>query len=667
MRELTPTLLAAQRFPSRVPYVQVVVSSKTDGIARLRWQRLYDGIEPASYSAAAFSGGGALLRVRVGNSADNFRLYFQRVAAPGPSADFSNWEVLDIWECRGVAIAARNAEALIFWLDTNLVLWYIASADDGLNWSSPIKLDNVTALPVDGLAAAFQPNGDLAVFFTSAASLYIKKRLGGNWQVKSWWDKTTGDINSIAVVADGDWRLLVAGVDVDGNPRVWTLTCGHGGEIPAGEWSDLREFTGAPAAGNYTYQGVSLCQTDIYRLCFVEKFTGTNPQVRLNTAHTISGTNFEAGLWREPAPFAYDGAFGAAMLSIGDVIWLIASDVVWQASAAVTTLDITADILSLECENQPANGTLGVELDNSSGKYKNPGAGNLAALEIGNELALNPGYRTPMGNETSPGPIFLLEAYEHAVSGGKATLKLWAADGWQALREWRARHQFRWNAADTEIPVQEILAFVLARVGLRLEIVSASEVMTGYCPDFTVHRGDRGINIVSRLLSFVPDVLALEGPVAYVLSPQPDDSVSYLYGAGHLLLEGKHRNCPWEINRVQVTGCVPGSGAEIIAESYDWEQIEMAQEKMRQVNDTNLDTEAAAAARGTAILRKASVFTVRGEIVVPANCGQQLYDVIAVTDAAAGMDAVPRRIIGMQLNYRPRKREYTQKLSLGGV
>ena len=57
-----------------------------------------------------------------------------------------------------------------------------------------------------------------------------------------------------------------------------------------------------------------------------------------------------------------------------------------------------------------------------------------------------------------------------------------------------------------------------------------------------------------------------------------------------------------------------------------------------------------------------------GEITVPVNCGQELHDVVEITDARAGLASARRRVVGMALDYRrdgpPR---YVLRLSLGGV
>ncbi len=53
--------------------------------------------------------------------------------------------------------------------------------------------------------------------------------------------------------------------------------------------------------------------------------------------------------------------------------------------------------------------------------------------------------------------------------------------------------------------------------------------------------------------------------------------------------------------------------------------------------------------------------------MIPVNCGQQVYDVIDITDTGAGLTAAKRRVLGITLSYRPQRGEYLQRLELGGV
>ncbi len=61
MRTLSPTLLAAQKSASGVPYVKAVLHDRIGGIRWLTWTRLYIGAEPDGYHAATMPADGSLI------------------------------------------------------------------------------------------------------------------------------------------------------------------------------------------------------------------------------------------------------------------------------------------------------------------------------------------------------------------------------------------------------------------------------------------------------------------------------------------------------------------------------------------------------------------------------------------------------------------------------
>ncbi len=667
MRSLTSTLLAAQKEASRIPYARVEAKNRIAGVVRLDWDRLYTGSEDDYYHAVTMPGDGSLIRVRIALPGDSRKLYWQRVANPGPSSDFSEWTYTNQYNCVVVAAASLGAEASIVWVNSSREVHYMKSTDYGVSWGSPDIIDYSPTTAVRGLAAAYKPNGDLAIFLANHETLYVKRRVGGNWQSKTAWDKDTGDLSGVAAVYDADWNLLVTGQDSNDNYRLWSLIYGDGGNVSAGTWSELREFASAPSGGDFEYRSVFMDKPDVYRGFYVEKYTGTVAYNRPFWSHSVPDTDFLEGLWHEPVPFDLSDEYGMAIAHHGDYCWLSTPCGVWRARLSEQGIDLTADVLSLRQEAHPGEGKLTVELRNDEGQYVSPGEGGLAVLDIGCQMELCPGYVTLQGNEVSQGLAFWLDAFEHTCSGGKAGLTLYASDGWHLIGSWRARHQFRWNKDSDEMSVKQILEFVLARAGLRLEVKSQSSVMTGYYPDFTIHPNNRGDEVVRRLLSFVPDVLFIEGNRVYVVNPQSSDSSVYSYGQAHVIFGGRYREGAWELNRVQVEGYDPESEEPVIVNSFSWSQIARLYDRPRQLEDRNIDTVSGAGDRGDAYLREAEIESGGGVIHAPVNCGQQLYDVIDITDNLAGLGGEKRRVLGIVLVYEPGRGEYEERLLLGAV
>ncbi|OGO18433.1 MAG: hypothetical protein A2Z15_05365 [Chloroflexi bacterium RBG_16_50_11] len=667
MRTLTATLLAAQQRATAVPQLKIEAVSKIAGVNKYSWTRLYDGAEDDYFHALTMPGDGSLVRARITPPGDSRKLYRQRVSSPGAGSDFSQWTYTNQYNAVVTAAASLNTEASIFWIKTNREIRRFKSIDYGANWGSAELIDYAPTTAIYGIAAAYKSNGDIAVFIADTATLYVMKCIGGQWQAQVAWDKTTGNLSGVACVYDGDWNLLVTGKDTAGNFKLWSLVYGDGGDVGAGTWSALREIATAPAGGDYEYKQPFLDKTDVYRSFFTEKYGGIEAYSRPFGANTLPGMLYSDGRWREPVPFNVSCEYGLAMAHYGDYGWLASPDGVWRASLAPQSLDLTGDVISARQEISETAGSLTIKLDNSDGKYASPGQGDIVALDKGCQLEFSPGYRTIAGSEYSAGQTYCVESIEHVSTEGKASVILRARDRWGALSDWSARYQFRWNKTASDKSVKDIIAVILARTGLKLEVKSQSATITGFYPDFTVNPNDNGKSVIGKLLSFAPDVIFIEGNKAFLVNPQSADSAEYSYGTDHVILEGSYRQGAINVNAAEVEGYDTSQGKRIVVNSFNWSEVARLNDRIKHVEDRNLNTTAKAYQRGEALLRKAEIESVSGTISVPVNCGQQLYDVIAVTDARACLAAAKRRVTGMTLVYQPQRGEYYQRIELGGV
>jgi hypothetical protein len=210
----------------------------------------------------------------------------------------------------------------------------------------------------------------------------------------------------------------------------------------------------------------------------------------------------------------------------------------------------------------------------------------------------------------------------------------------------------------------QLLDFILARAGLEFSSFSNSDALVNHYPAFTINPGESGRSSVLRLLSKVPDVLFFRGNCGYIINPQASDSSVYAYGTSHAILEAEYARHIRQANRVQVFG-LPSSVT--MTDDWDWEEVDLVYDRLAQVHDINLDTETEAHARGESVLRQAAIESMDGHIMVPLNCGQELYDVIEITDARAGLSAAKRRVLSLQHLYDTQKGAYTLKIGLGGV
>jgi hypothetical protein len=667
MRNLSSTLLLAQKASTYSPYIQLEVKNQMTDVTRLKWERLYEGTENEYYHGLCVADDGSLIRVRITPPVDGCKLYFQRAVNPGEQSDFSTWNYTGKYNCLAVATAAYSSEVSIFWINTNQELWRMKSSNYGADWDSSELLDYSSSIDVNGMNASYKTGGDIALFFIDQAALYIKKCVSGSWQLKSAWNKTTGELTSIATFYQADWNLLITGQDTAGNYKVWSLTYGDGGDVPAGSWSSIKEIASAPAGNYYEFCGVFLDKPDVYRAFFSEKFIGVQNYTRPLFMHSVPDTAFTDNLWHEPVPFNYSCEYGMALAHHSGYCWLSTANGVWRAELSSESLDITNDVLALKYDISGEMGRLMVELRNDDGRYKYPGKDNLTVLNFGGQIEVSPGYCTSQGNETSPGLAFWLNGWEHINSAGKSKLVLHGVDGWSLLANWKARHQFRWNKDGNEMSVKQIIETVAARAGLKLQVKSRSSSISSFYPDFTIQPGENGMTVINRLLSFVPDLLFIEGVKAYLVYPQSSDASEYSYGQTHVILQGRYHANSWHINQVHIEGFDDINKQPIIVDSFSWEQMEHFYDRTIQIEDRNIASVSDGQARGEAYLRKAEIESFKNTLLIPVNCGQQIYDVIDITDKQAGLISETRRVREIALIYLPEKGQYMQNLLLGGV
>ena len=95
--------------------------------------------------------------------------------------------------------------------------------------------------------------------------------------------------------------------------------------------------------------------------------------------------------------------------------------------------------------------------------------------------------------------------------------------------------------------------------------------------------------------------------------------------------------------------------------------MELLTSGVLQLQDLNLAQASQAQQRAQAQVRRWGREGWGGEITVPAHCGQELYDVVDITDPRAGLEGSLRRIAGLTLVYQPRQGLYQHRLLLGGV
>jgi hypothetical protein len=132
----------------------------------------------------------------------------------------------------------------------------------------------------------------------------------------------------------------------------------------------------------------------------------------------------------------------------------------------------------------------------------------------------------------------------------------------------------------------------------------------------------------------------------------------------HVILDGRYHVESPEANRTFVIGR-DVNGSPVWGEAHDSAESALIGERLDFQPDLAIPTTAQAEAVAAAVLSKMRLSKKRGVILIRYNCGQELWDVVQITDAGANQSAVKFRVVGIRFEYHPGQARYQHKLILG--
>ncbi len=662
MRTLSASLTAAQKKPDRLPYVEAKVYDFDQGIKRLSWERLYEGSEADNHHGIAFDGQGSMHRIR---AASSNKLYRQKVTSPDDQSDYSQWTQIAT-DCQGpCAIAAYGAKIYIFYRTTGNVLWKYYSHNYGQSWSNSQLVSYADVL---SMAATWWGTGNIVVCFCCKAAELNAIVLDSSDQETSQHTHSEPQNHPLTTTYGIGASYTPNHIDIvfaaKETAEPYSFIALYRTELDSNyDWLAFQYFITAPDGEGVTYEypdchnPASAADYENTQLTAVEKYTGTTAYTRPLICHSVRGSVFSSMAFTEPKPFLnIASAYGLRLIADSSFWWLERPDGVWRAPrAAGDPLDLTPNILEL---TQQTQGTLVIVLDNHKAQYAAPPAKR-------SEVILKLGYKTTQGNEAVEVGRYWIDSWEYSSSPNSSLITLYCLDGWGLADRWSARFQMRWPA---DKRVWEIIQEIICRWGINLtspEGVPRSSAVDNLYPDFTLQPGTQGTQALNKLLSFVPDALIFDGNNAYVKDLQDDEASSYSYGAAHVILQGEYA-VSVSVSRSRAIGR-DDEDNRIVEDAFDWPNLELGIDNLEQSYDPNLQSAARAQERADAILRKQSLRAQRGNLVIPVNCGQELYDVITVTDKRCGIASKKYRVIDIETTLSLRQWHYQQTLTLGAL
>ncbi|MGE3857454.1 MAG: hypothetical protein AB7G21_10920 [Dehalococcoidia bacterium] len=643
MITLSSTLLTAQQSASATPSLRVLVSDRDVGVARMRFTRWYTGAEPDGPSGAAVPADGSLVRARI--DAATSTLYAQRVATPDATSTYSVWTSLGtVTAAARLGLHATGTRVLLATVASGGVAVQVReSTDSGATFGAASTVATAAGA-VAAVACAVRADGSAAVAWAVGGTVYSSRRTGGGgWSAAAAWSNSLASVNAIAMSDASDYAVLVSGATSAGLAGVWTTRLGSGQSGPPGVWLPLTEVAAAGAGTNVTYVATGIGTAGASRLAFVEVFAGTGAYSRVQLSHAIAGTSFDDQMWREPQPTSIVAAYGAAFAGGGDDGFLCTPGGVWHASSEAASTDLSADVLEARLEEDTRSARLRLRLRNDDARYAVGSAP--ASLAPGGEVVFEPGCVTSAGAEHAFGRRYWIRTVRRVRANGASIVDVEAEGAWDALAQWRAPRQIVWAAGASS--AYAVLREIARRAGVFLYASGQSAESSALTPAYTVRAGERGDRAFARLLERLPDEARARGTNVTLTEPDAAETATYAYDAGG---EAHPVASIRAVEERRDAGWARVFGAGLFAEAVDEGAIAGGAGAAVLVDD-NLTSTARAIARADAALRRARLEGDAGELVAPPHAGQEVGDVIEVTDAALGLAAAAYRVTSLRFDY----------------
>lgn len=132
----------------------------------------------------------------------------------------------------------------------------------------------------------------------------------------------------------------------------------------------------------------------------------------------------------------------------------------------------------------------------------------------------------------------------------------------------------------------------------------------------------------------------------------------------HVILDGQYATETPGVNRAYIIGR-DQYGNPVYGTAVNTDEVALVGERLDFQPDPAIPTTAQAGDVASAVLSKMRLMGKRGVILIPPNCGQELFDVVQLSDSMANQLAVNFRVVGLRFEYNPKQARYQHRLILG--
>lgn len=651
MRSLSAPLLAAQKAATGRPYVRAVVQDTIRDINHLQFSEAYTSEDTDNeHDAAADSD--YLHRVRI-NGGQGYAQYERDAGSGWTNLSSSN-------DADRVAIAVTNDTLVIVVYNRGTSIYFRESTDQGATFGSETLIVSDGATPACLTVEYKNTSGDLVVFWEKNNALRHIRRTSGAFGSPATWTLSTNSLNGVDATKSGDFLIALTGTDTDDRPTVWTCVLGDGVLLALDTWGQHYILNQAESDEDITFQAPFIDSIDFRRITFVEKFSGTPNYTRTYWTVQPAGNPGADWEWQDPAPLDNDTDHGYAItygVSAPSTVFLSRPGQVLEASLSVTSLDMSANLIeAIIVEEDGIRQRAELVFDNAAGDYAGPPAPIAIAHDVDLGLGYDDAYSRP--------PRQSIVGWEYRRDGGRSLFVLFTRgiDYW--LSRSRPRTTIQYN---TGLSLVQIVRGAANRAGLQLLNLSSSSRANSFDLWWTIHPHQSSLHALEAALELMPDIYvnASSGFGIGVLEPSTSDAVDYTYGTDHAVYHSRTRD-------QGVT-----SLSEILAEGVLGQAFDFAlMNHDKPIEDRRRDPHATAYGdaddHACARLRKAQLRKNAGYLITPPNCGLQVGDVIAYSDALVSSTQIRARVASITTRFRRapsagRTTLYEQRVGLGGL
>ena len=329
---------------------------------------------------------------------------------------------------------------------------------------------------------------------------------------------------------------------------------------------------------------------------------------------------------------------------------------------------ITSVKLKLCRVGSPGTGTVSIRATDANGK---PAGDDLCSASIdGDSLPTDPTllgfslgaganlsagvkyaivWRFPSGNSSNYGRARRM--YPGAYAGGTAVTSNDSGATWEVVQDWDFVFQ-DWG---------EPLMQTIYPDGIAQSSAVGSPIVyfvgTVYPPGIAqqVAYG------IPTILGGIPSGVIWVPSVVQPISIGTPTILKYVW---HVILDGNYATSSVRTNRAYVIGR-DSNGNPVYGTAVDSTELGLVGERLDFQQELAIPTSSQAESVANAILAKMRLSSQRGVILIPPNCGQELWDVVQLSDKQANQQAVSFRVVGIRFEYSPRQARYEHMLILG--